>query len=109
MTTTETTTTKGQLSLVRETLIDQKRIRNYTANACLFMTLETKTTKMANLVKVNISAAVKGYHDCRFTVNIRERFNVHVKMGERGRAFKVSNGRGQLGISRKNLFKYSGK
>ena len=58
---------------------------------------------MADLVKVNISAAVKGYHDCRFTVNIRERFNVHAKMSERGRAFKVSNGRGQLGHLQKEL------
>ena len=40
---------------------------------------------------LNIRCVVKGYHLCRFEVNVGEVFT------ERGNAFKVVNNRGQLG------------
>ena len=40
---------------------------------------------------------VKGYHECLFTVNLGEEFTAEKKQAEWGNAFKVVNGRGQLG------------
>ena len=45
----------------------------------------------------NISCILKGYHLCRFEVNVGEVFTANKKRGERGNAFKVVNHRGQLG------------
>ena len=46
---------------------------------------------------LNIKCVVKGYHLCRFEVNVGEVFTANKKRGERGNAFKVVNHRGQLG------------
>ena len=46
---------------------------------------------------LNIRCIVKGYHLCRFEVNVGEVFTANKKRGERGNAFKVVNHRGQLG------------
>ena len=43
---------------------------------------------------LNIRCIVKGYHLCRFEVNIGEVFTAKEKRGERGNAFKVVNHRG---------------
>ena len=48
-------------------------------------------------VLLNIRCIVKGYHLCRFEVNVGEVFTASKKRGERGNAFKVVNHRGQLG------------
>ena len=45
----------------------------------------------------NIRCIVKGYHLCRFEVNVGEVFTATKKRGERGNAFTVVNHRGQLG------------
>ena len=44
---------------------------------------------------LNIKCIVKGYHLCRFEVNVCEVFPENKKKGERGNAFKVVNHRGQ--------------
>ena len=46
---------------------------------------------------LNIRCIVKGYHLCRFGVNVGEVFTANKKRGERGNTFKVVNHRGQLG------------
>jgi len=45
---------------------------------------------------LNIRCIVKGYHLCRFEVNVGEVFTANKKRGERGNGFKVVNHRGQL-------------
>ncbi|XP_068752947.1 uncharacterized protein [Montipora capricornis] len=40
---------------------------------------------------------VKGYQECRFDVKDGEVFRVLKKIGEKGRAFRIANERGQLG------------
>ncbi len=51
--------------------------------------------EIVNLVICN--TVVKGYHECLFTVKLGEEFTAEKKQAERGNAFKVVNGRGQLG------------
>ena len=46
---------------------------------------------------LKIRCIVKGYHLCRFEVNICEVFTANKMREERGNAFKVVNHRGQLG------------
>ena len=46
---------------------------------------------------LEITCTVKGYRECRFTVDVGEEFFIHKKFGSQGRAFKVINTRGQLG------------
>ena len=46
---------------------------------------------------LNITCIVKGYHLCRFEVNVGEVFTANKKRGERENAFKSVNHRGQLG------------
>ena len=46
---------------------------------------------------LNIRCIAKGYHLCRFEVNVGEVFTANEKRGERGNAFKVLNHREQLG------------
>ena len=46
---------------------------------------------------LEITCTVKGYQECRFTVDVGEEFFIHKKFGSQGRAFKVINTRGQLG------------
>ena len=41
--------------------------------------------------------SVKGYQECWFSVDVGEEFLIYKKVGSRGRAFKVTNTRGQLG------------
>ena len=46
---------------------------------------------------VSFKCVVKGYQECRFDVKDGEVFNVLKKVGEKGRAFRTVNERGQLG------------
>ena len=47
-------------------------------------------------VLLNMRCIVKGYHLCRFEANAGEVFTASENRGERGKAFKVVNHRGQL-------------
>ena len=57
--------------------------------------ISTQDVRVEGLL--NIRCIVKGYHLCRFKVNLGEVLTVNKKRGERGNAFKVVNHRGQLG------------
>ena len=46
---------------------------------------------------VSFKCIVKGYQECRFDVKDGEVFRVLKKIGEKGRAFRIANERGQLG------------
>jgi len=46
---------------------------------------------------LNIRCIVKGYHLCRFEVNVGEVFIANKNRGEHGNGFKVVNHHGQLG------------
>ena len=47
---------------------------------------------------------VKGYQQCRFDVKLDgEVFKVLKKIGEKGRAFRIANERGQLGHLQREL------
>ena len=52
---------------------------------------------------VNVKCVVKGYQECRFDVKEGEEFKVSKKIGEKGRAFRVENERGQLGHLQREL------
>ena len=52
---------------------------------------------------VNVKCVVKGYQGCRFDVKEGEEFKVSKKIGEKGRAFRVENERGQLGHLQREL------
>ena len=54
------------------------------------------TQELREEVLLNIRCIVKGYHLCRFEVNVGEVF-ASKKRGERGNVFKVVSHRGQLG------------
>ncbi|CAH3142199.1 unnamed protein product, partial [Porites lobata] len=47
--------------------------------------------------------SVKGYQDCNFTVDVGEEFFIFKKIGSKGRAFKVTNTKGQLGHLERTL------
>ena len=55
------------------------------------------TQEVLEEVLLNIRCIVKGYHLCRFEVNIGEVFTASKKRGEHGNVFKVVHHRGQLG------------
>ena len=55
------------------------------------------TKEVLEEVLLNIRCIVKGYHLCRFEVNVGEVFTASKKRGEHGNVFKVVNYRGQLG------------
>ena len=46
---------------------------------------------------LNIRYIVKGYHLCRFEVNVGELFTANKKRGERGNGFEGLNHRGHVG------------
>ena len=46
---------------------------------------------------VNFKCVVKAYQECCFDVKDVEVFKVLKKIGEKGRAFRIANERGQLG------------
>ena len=46
---------------------------------------------------IEITCAVKGYQKCRVSVDVGEEFGIFKKISFKGRAFKVTNARGQLG------------
>ena len=48
-------------------------------------------------VVLRVDCIVKGYHDCQFNMYVGEEFVASKKLGPKGKAFRVSNGRGQLG------------
>ena len=49
-----------------------------------------------------IEFAVKGYHECGFTLMVGETFFLE-KIGSRGEAFRVASCKGQLGHNQKEL------
>ena len=55
------------------------------------------TQEVLEEVLLNIRCIVKGYHLCRFEVNVGEVFTASKKRGEHGNMFKVVNHHGQLG------------
>ena len=57
----------------------------------------------AEVVDVVIKSVVKGYHECSFQVEVGEIFTASKKHGEKGRAFKVHDVRGQLGHLERRL------
>ena len=50
-----------------------------------------------------VHAIVKGYHECPFEVELGDKFSLNRKRGDRGKALKVIDGRGQLGHIQKEL------
>ena len=52
---------------------------------------------MSEQIMVTIFCAVKGYHQCPFTVKEGEVFSVSKKKVERSNALRVCSGRGHLG------------
>ena len=48
-------------------------------------------------VDLRVECIVKGYHECQFTTYVGEEFLASKKLGPKGKAFRVSNSRGQLG------------
>lgn len=69
---------------------------NFEASHC-----HTNTQKEESVLK--IKCVVKGYQECKFSFEVGEEFCVFKKYGDRGRAFRVTNGRGQLGHIQKEL------
>ena len=47
--------------------------------------------------RTEISCSVKGYQECRFSVDVGDEFIIYKKIGSMGRLFKLNNTRGQLG------------
>lgn len=58
---------------------------------------ESQEHEKNQIVRVEIRCVAKGYQECPFVVNEGEEFVAQRKHGARGRAFKVTNARGQLG------------
>ena len=56
-----------------------------------------KSRSNMETASLEITCTVKGYHECRFTVDVGEEFFIHKKFGSQRRAFKVINTRGQSG------------
>ena len=56
---------------------------------------------------VSFKCIVKGYQECRFDVKDGEVFRVLKKIGEKGRAFRIANERGQLGHLQRNCVRLS--
>ena len=54
-------------------------------------------------VSIKINCIVKGFQECKFTVDIGEEFQALKKYGPKGRAWKVMGTRGQLGHLQKEL------
>ena len=52
---------------------------------------------------VSFKCIVKGYQECRFDVKDGEVFRVLKKIGDKGRAFRIVNERGQLGHLQREL------
>ena len=52
---------------------------------------------------VSFKCVVTGYQECRFDVEEGEEFKVLKKIGEKGRAFRLVNERGQLGHLQREL------
>lgn len=48
-------------------------------------------------VVLRVDCIVKGYHDCQFNTYVGEEFVASKKLGPKGKAFRVTNCRGQLG------------
>ena len=61
---------------------------------CIIVMAEAQRTTLA---------IVKGYHECPFEVELGDKFSLTRKLGDRGRALKVTDGRGQLGHIQKEL------
>ena len=59
--------------------------------------LEGQKMSGIQLVRVEIRCVAKGYQECPFVVHEGEEFLAQRKHGTRGKAFKVTNARDQLG------------
>ena len=64
---------------------------------CIIVMAEAQRTTLV------VHAIVKGYHECPFEVELGDKFSLTRKLGDRGRALKVTDGRGQLGHIQKEL------
>ena len=69
---------------------------NYTCPSLSFRVIKS-TQEVLEEVLLNVRFIVKGYHLCRFEVNVGEVFTASKKRREHGSVFKVVNHRGQLG------------
>ena len=61
------------------------------------MTEMSNTEEREDTACIEITCSVKGYQECNFTVDVGEEFFIFKKIGSKGRAFKVTNTKGQLG------------
>ena len=57
----------------------------------------SNTEEREDTACIEITCSVKGYQECNFTVDVGEEFFIFKKIGSKGRAFKVTNTKGQLG------------
>ena len=66
--------------------------------------LKCQTRKRGRtLACIEITCSVKGYQECNFTVDVGEEFFIFKKIGSKGRAFKGTNTKGQLGHLERTL------
>ena len=57
----------------------------------------SNTEEREDTACIEITCSAKGYQECNFTVDVGEEFFIFKKTGSKGRAFKVTNTKGQLG------------
>ena len=57
----------------------------------------SNTEEREDTACIEITCSVKGYQECNITVDVGEEFFIFKKIGSKGRAFKVTNTKGQLG------------
>ena len=50
--------------------------------------------------RIKILCSVKGYQECRFSVDVGEEFLIYKKIGLRGRVFKVTDTQGRFNFVR---------
>jgi len=77
--------------------LDVKR-RSYTTTNTCSPGVTTRTVRLSNLSSpIEIQCVAKGYQECPFVVHEGEEIVAQRKHGTRGKAFKGTNARGQLG------------
>ena len=63
----------------------------------------SNTEEREDTACIESTCSVKGYQECNFTVDVGEEFFIFKKIGSKGRAFKVTNTKGQLGHLERTL------
>ena len=83
----------------------EARVTSALSVAHVFIRKRRNSAEMASdaLWIVSFKCIVKGYQECRFDVKDGEVFRVLKKIGEKGRAFRIANERGQLGHLQREL------